>query len=444
MKPRLPQRPLSSGTLAPWLAVAITSTSIASEPRVEEHPLRLIPAFPNLVFDDNASAVAVVEHGGLRHSVIGLQRGQIRILPQDRTHSEAPLFLDLREKLKADTGFEEGLHGLAFHPDFAKNRRFYVCYSQQEPRRTVLSEFTVREGDTLVADPASERIILQLPQPLGNHWGGGIAFANDGYLFLGIGDGGLRDDPYRLGQNLWSLHGKVLRLDVNGKTPHTEYAIPQGNPFIDKQEVLSEIWAYGFRNPWGLSYDRVTGTLWTGDVGQDTWEEINLVSEGGNFGWSEREGPARLSTRSQTPEGLGTYVDPIHSYGRSEGISVTGGYVYQGNRLGGLQGSYFYGDWGSGKIWALSWDAATRTATGIRRLYANNGGGPKFNPTIIGPDADGEPLLFSHSPSVIYTLESQQLLAEAEDVIESVEEAIPGPESPVESPVEFSSEEEPS
>lgn len=442
MKSRRPQRPLLPRVFMPVLGLAISALLNATDVPVEDHPLRLLPAFPNLVFDDNASAVATMDHGGVRHSVVALQRGQIRILPQDRSQSDAPLLLDLREKLKADTGFEEGLHGLAFHPDFAKNRRFYVCYSQQDPRRTVLSEFTVPAGDTLQADPTSERVIFQLSQPLGNHWGGGLAFDNEGFLFLGIGDGGMRDDPYRLGQNLWSLHGTILRLDVNGRTSHTEYAIPVDNPFVDKQEVLSEIWAYGFRNPWGLSYDSATGTLWSGDVGQDTWEEINLIGKGGNYGWSEREGSARLNTRIHTPEGPGPYVDPIHSYGRAKGISVTGGFVYQGSRLGGLQGSYVYGDWGSGKIWALSWDAAAKNATGIRRLYANGGGGPKFNPTVIGPDATGEPLLFSHSPSIIYTLDNQQLLANADEVIESVEEALPSTESPVESPTEFSLEEE--
>lgn len=384
--------------------------------------MHLVPAYPNLVLDDNATAAAIPPDGS-RHIVVALQRGQVRTLPEDKNGTEAPMFLDLREKMRTETGFEDGLHGLAFHPRFAKERRVYVCYTQSDPRRTVLSEFTVPDGGAFRADVGSERTVLEFPHPLGNHWGGGITFGPDGFLYLGIGDGGLRDDPYRLGQNLWTLHGKILRIDVDGREPGLPYGIPKDNPFAAVQEVRSEIWAYGFRNPWGMSFDRSTGTLWCADVGQDSWEEVNLVKKAANYGWSEDEGPDRFSRRKDSPQEAGPFVGPIHSYPHSEGISITGGYVYRGRRLPSLRNGYLFGDWGSGKIWALSWDGKSGTAAGNKLLYASTPDTPRFNPTVISADNNGEPLLFSHSPAVIFTLCETRLLADSEE--ESPEEAAP-------------------
>lgn len=404
----------------------MTGVLAAQEPSLRpEAPLRLVRAFPNLVFDDNAAAAAVTPDAAKR-TVLALQRGQLRVLPEDREASEAPLFLDLREKMKEETEFEEGVHGLAFHPNFASTRRVYLCYSQRGPRRTVLSEFVVPEGSELRADPRTERVILEYPHPLGNHWGGGIAFGPDGMLYVAIGDGGLRDDPYRLGQNLWSLHGKILRLDVDGRSAGLAYRIPADNPFGSRQETRDEIYAYGLRNPWGMSFDRETGTLWCGDVGQDRWEEINVIKPGGNYGWSERDGPARLTAREAAPEEGGPYIDPIHAYGHEEGISITGGFVYRGARLPSLQGQYLFGDWGMGKLWALSWNPATAASTGVRPIFLPEGD-LRINPTVISRDAEGEPLIFSHSPSVIYTLEEQTVLAESEVTEEPGVEPLPDP-----------------
>jgi glucose/arabinose dehydrogenase len=413
------------------LLATMVSPSAAS---AQQLPLKLTPAYHALSFDDNATALAITP-GDEPRAVVAFQRGQIRVLPQDRNSAEAPLFLDLREKMREETGFEEGLHGLAFHPSFATEKRVFLCYSQRDPKRTVLSEFKVFADGPLRADPASEQILLDLPHPLGNHFGGGIAFGPDGFLYIGIGDGGVRDDPYRLGQNLWTLHGKILRIDINGRTHSQAYRIPPGNPFADKQEIRDEIWASGFRNPWGMSFDKTTGTLWCGDVGQDSWEEINLVKPGGNYGWSEREGPARFTSRAHTTEEGGGFIDPIHSYPHSEGISVTGGYVYRGKRLRGLQGNYLFGDWGTGIIWALSWDEKEGTALGTRALYATPPDTIRFNPTVIAADAEGEPLFFSHSPSVIYTL-TEPLLADAETSEDPQVEEPPTPEDATETPAE--------
>jgi glucose/arabinose dehydrogenase len=410
-------------------AFACLSRAIASEA-----PLHLVPAYPNLTFDDTATALAITVDGKARRMVVALQKGQLRSLPEDRNSGEAPLFLDLSEQIKGQFSFEDGLHGLAFHPSFTKERRVYVCYSRLDPRRTVLSEFTVPKSESFVADPASERVLLEFAHPMGNHWGGGIAFGPDGFLYLGIGDGGVRNDPYRLGQNLWTLHGKIIRIDVNGRSSGLAYAIPADNPFTDKQEVRDEIWASGIRNPWGMSFDRATGTFWCADVGQDAWEEVNLIQKGGNYGWSEREGPSRFTGRTQTPEESATFIEPIHAYPRSEGISITGGYVYRGKRLRGIHGSYLFGDWGAGKIWALSWDEKTKAASGARQLYASTPDTPRFNPTVIAPDAAGEPLLFSHSPSVIYTLREQTLLADAETPEEILEEFLPTVDDVIDAP----------
>jgi len=407
-------------------AAILTSAAVAQEVSLRpEVPLRLVRAFPNLTFDDNAAAAAVTPDAAKR-TVVALQRGQLRVLPEDREATEAPLFLDLREKMKEETEFEEGVHGLAFHPNFASTRRVYLCYSQRGPRRTVLSEFVVPEGSELRADPRTERVILEYPHPLGNHWGGGIAFGPDGLLYVAIGDGGLRDDPYRLGQNLWALHGKILRLDVDGRSAGLAYRIPPDNPFGARQETRDEIYAYGLRNPWGMSFDRETGTLWCGDVGQDRWEEVNVIKPGGNYGWSERDGPGRLTAREAAPEEGGPYIDPIHAYPHEEGISITGGFVYRGARLSSLQGQYLFGDWGMGKLWALSWNPATVTSTGVRPVFLPEGD-LKINPTVISRDADGEPLIFSHSPSVIYTLEEQPVLAESEVTEELGVEPLPDP-----------------
>jgi glucose/arabinose dehydrogenase len=405
--------------------------------------MQIIPAYPGLIFDDTATTLAIVPGSEPRH-VVGFQRGQIRVLPDDRGAGFAPMFLDLREKLLLDRGFEEGLHGIAFHPAFPEQPRVFLSFTQQEPRRTVLSEFTVLTDGSFRADPASERVLMEVPQPLGNHWGGGIAFGQDGFLYMGLGDGGMRDDPYRLSQNLWTFHGKILRLDVNSRTLNLPYGIPADNPFVDKQEIRHEIWASGFRNPWGMSFDRKTGTLWCGDVGQDTFEEVNLVKRGGNYGWNEREGSAPFGQRKGTADNQEAFIDPIHSYGRTDGISITGGFVYRGAGLRGLRGQYLFGDWGSGRIWALSWDPKTHKALGVRQIFERSTEGPRFNPTVIAADAYGEPLLFSQSPSMIYTLTSQTLLADAGDQeeMEEIEEGVfPAGEVPFDGTLDFEGEE---
>lgn len=408
--------------LSAFLALLAAPLAPAQKPEIS-----LERIFTNLVLPDCPSALALTG-GAQSREVVAMQRGLVVVLPQDRDAGEAAVFLDFRERMKEETDFEEGLHGIAFHPEFEKNRRFYLSYSQRRPRRTVISEMCVFPGKELKADPRTERVLMEIPQPLGFHWGGGLAFGPDGYLYTGIGDGGLRDDVYSLSQNLWDLHGKILRIDVNTRDGGLAYGLPEDNPFMDRQEVRPEIWALGFRNPWGLSFDPEKKTLWVADVGQDLWEEVNVVTKGGNYGWGEREGPARMFSRLDVPEKGGPFIEPLHAYAHSEGISITGGVVYRGRGIPALNGKYIYGDWGHGKIWSLRRDEATGKAAAPTLIFAREGDEPRFNPTVIGADSSGELLIFSHYPAHILTLTANPVLA-TEEAVPAEEESLSLPPS---------------
>lgn len=336
--------------------------------------------------------------------VLALQRGELWLLPEDEILGTATRFLDLRAALKDVTQFEEGVHGLTFHPDFAKNGKFYLSYSDINPRRTVLTEYRTLKGKTLKADPASRRILLQEPHIMANHFGGNIAFGPDKKLYLAIGDGGLRDDPYRTSQNPFMLLGKMLRIDPDTRSGALPYGIPSDNPFADNQEYRGEIWALGLRNPWGFSFDAKTGDLWLADVGQDIWEEINIIKKGANYGWSDRDGP-RAGAAHPTPFlPHQTYEEPVHAYTHAEGISITGGFVYHGERLAHLRGCFIHGDWGTGTLWALRYDPDSQQVQERLVIYRRPEDSEQpFNPTMIAPDANGEITLMSQE-GAIYTL----------------------------------------
>jgi glucose/arabinose dehydrogenase len=318
---------------------------------------------------------------GSGRMLVADQRGIIHLIEKDEKKSERP-FLDLREKIVAlGQGMEErGLLGLALHPQFKSNRKFYVVFSA--PHRSSapaqwdhterLSEFKARGDDFSAADPGSERIVLEIDEPDWNHNSGRLAFGPDGYLYWTVGDGGAFNDvgdvargrghpPEGNGQKLDTLLGKVLRLDVDHGSP---YGIPKDNPFADGKKGLPEIFAYGFRNPWGISFDRGgKHDLIVADVGQDRWEELNVVVNGGNYGWRLREGfegfdpkdPLHAPTNSVTVGADGKpFVDPVFVYktlrGRgadpeSYGVTVTGGYVYRGKAFPSLVGKYVFADW---------------------------------------------------------------------------------------------------
>jgi len=372
-------------------ALALAASTLMAE------PYRLNKAWTKIQLPD--CPVAYAHSGGESpQQVVALQRGLVQLMPTDRDAAEASVFLDLRQRLKEELHFEAGIHGVAFHPDFAKNRRFFISYSHSEPRRSVLSEFTVLP-EPFRADPATERIILEVPHQLADHFSGNVVFGPDGFLYWSIGDGGLRDDPYRSAQHPFLLQGKVLRLDVNVRSGSRSYSIPADNPFVGKQEWHPEVYAYGFRNIWGMAFDALTGTLWAADVGQDLFEEINVIRPGGNYGWSERDGPSRLLSRQEQAEVPGDYIPPLHAYARADGdgICIVGGVVYRGQKHSELHGSYIYGDWGYGKIWALRPDESLTDVESNTLLVKRDDEAERFNPTLICADADGEVLVLSHT-----------------------------------------------
>ena len=275
-----------------------------------------------------------------------LQEGRIVTVPDDINADSHRVFLDLRDRVSRG-GNEEGLLGLAFDPDYQGNGYFYVYYSAAGPRRSVLSRFSALDGR---ADPDSERVVLEVDQPYSNHNGGEIAFGPDGFLYVALGDGGSAGDPFGHGQNLATLLGSILRIDVSKIDEIGGYVVPEDNPFVDEPGARPEIWAWGLRNPWRFSFDRLNGDLWTADVGQNRLEEVDLILPGANYGWNIMEGSECYADPGCSPVGLEL---PLAEYGRGDGCSVTGGYVYRGDRLPSLYGAYIYGDFCSGKIWAL-------------------------------------------------------------------------------------------
>lgn len=284
------------------------------------------------------------------------QSGLIRLLDTSKPDAtEAPVVLDLTEPVN-DKSNEEGLLSIALHPDFPKKRELFAYYTANPPRRSVLARFTVGEDGTTI-DPKSEEVILEQAQPYWNHNGGTALFGKDGYLYLSLGDGGAANDPQQNGQNLKTFLAKILRIDVNRKENGKNYAIPADNPFVGREDALPEIWAYGLRNVWRMQFDRETGELWAGDVGQNLWEEVDLIVKGGNYGWNVREGFHDFTGKAK--EGM---LDPVVDYSHKDGVSVTGGFVYRGKAIPGLAGAYLYADFGYPRVWALRMKDGKATA----------------------------------------------------------------------------------
>lgn len=328
------------------------------------------------------------------------QFGKITILPEDRSSSESRTFLDLTDRPLIKQQFEEGLLGLAFHPDYAKNRKFYIYYSLQDPKHTVVSEMQTSADDPGKADPSTERILLEVPQPFWNHNSGNILFGPDGYLYIAIGDGGKANDPQRFSQNTFVHNGKILRIDVDSRSGSRPYGLPEDNPFLNKPGHHPEIFALGLRNPWGLTFHPETKQLWAADVGQGAWEEINIITKGGNYGWSHKEGTHPANAHSDKPSKGVKFIDPIHEYDRLSGISITGGLHYRGKSVPSLQGKYIYGDWGFGNLWALDHKDGKTTNHHIYKRPEKPG---TFKPTAFVEDAAGELLILSHDHK-IYTI----------------------------------------
>ncbi|MFW6070677.1 MAG: PQQ-dependent sugar dehydrogenase, partial [bacterium] len=394
-------------------------------------------------------AIVPVDDGSGRHLVMD-QTGLIYVLDEEGQVLDTP-FLDVRERLVTlDEGYDErGLLGLALHPQYAENGRFFVYYSaplrdeapQEWNHTSHVSEFQVSADDENVADPGSERILMQIDQPQGNHDGGQIAFGPDGYLYIPLGDGGGANDTGEGHVEDWyefndggnaqapeNLLGSILRIDVDDEGEEGQpYAIPQDNPFVEDEEVLDETWAYGFRNPFGISFDMEgDNELFVGDAGQDRWEEVSIVEAGGNYGWNVKEGTHCFDAANpgqdleecpgETPDGQ-PLIDPVIEYlnGNQEGglgLVVIGGNVYRGSALPNFVGNYFFGDWSTSfgepdgtLLLALPPDTDDEQAQGetwpIQEVTIANAGDGRLNEYLLsfGQDLDGELfLLTSETP----------------------------------------------
>jgi glucose/arabinose dehydrogenase len=320
---------------------------------------RVEQVYPKISFA-RMVALAFADDGSSRAFLV-LQPGRVMEFDASDEASEAQDFLDIRDRVN-DRGNEEGLLGLALDPEFQRNGHFYVYYTASDPRRGVLSRFTATPGGA-GADAGSELVVLEVAQPYQNHNGGQVLFGPDGHLYLGLGDGGSRGDPRGNGQDPSTLLGTILRLDVRDPDSPGAYSIPSDNPFVERSSARGEIWAYGLRNPWRFTLDRLNGDLWAADVGQNRLEEIDIIQPGRNYGWSVMEG-GDCHPRPQETCNRAGLEPPVGEYGRDDGCSITGGYVYRGARLTDLYGAYIYGDFCSGKIWALTLDVeapATQT-----------------------------------------------------------------------------------
>jgi len=318
------------------------------------------------------------------------QKGRI-VIVKDGVLLPVP-FLDIRDRVSCCG--EQGLLSVAFPPAYRGKRYFYVNYTDTAGDTKVARYRVPKDADA--ADPASEEIVLTVQQPFANHNGGQLAFGPDGYLYIGMGDGGSANDPHGNGQKMSTLLGKLLRIDVeSGVRP---YAVPPSNPFVGKKEVRPEIWASGLRNPWRFSFDRATGDLFIADVGQNRFEEVNVQpssSKGGeNYGWNILEGSHCLRSKTCDTAGL---VLPGVEYGHDRGCSVTGGMVYRGKALPKFQGTYLYGDYCSGRIWGMRREDGRWTSIELADT--------KLSLSTFGEDEAGEVYVADHANGGIYRLE---------------------------------------
>jgi glucose/arabinose dehydrogenase len=395
--------------------VAVTPAAPAAPAAPPLPKVALQQVFPKLQID-RPVWLGEAPDGTGRLFAIG-QAGTIQVFKKGSDGSDAKEFFNIVDRNPYFDN-EDGLMSIAFHSGFKTNGLFYIYYNQKNPEdqhskpqnypfRSVVSEFKVSATDPDKADLSTERIILEVQQPFSNHKGGEVAFGPDGYLYLGLGDGGNGGDPFGSGQNTSVLLAKMLRIDVNSTSSagrgqrgrKLNYAIPQDNPFAHEpyegpSAARHEIYAYGLRNPWRYSFDRETGDLWVGDVGQDLWEEVDLITPGGNYGWSVREG-----THYYKPGPAGAqYIEPVMEYthrtdlqskgqfpDHSIGLCVIGGYVYRGTKYPALQGVYVYGDYNLGTIWGFRYDRAARKVTAEGTLLEQHN-----NITSFAEDGDGE------------------------------------------------------
>jgi glucose/arabinose dehydrogenase len=353
-------------------------------------------AFPNLTFEQPVDIQS--PNDGTNRLFVISQPGIIYVFNNDPETKNREVFLDIRGKVLF--GGEQGLLGLAFHPNYRDNGYFYLDYTTSNPRRTVISRFRVSANNPSKADPQSEEILLEVEQPYANHNGGQISFGPDGYLYISLGDGGAGGDPLNAGQDLTMLLGSLLRIDVDNTADGRNYAIPNDNSFRDNNEGFKEeIYAYGLRNVWRFSFDE-QNRLWAADVGQNQWEEINLIEKGKNYGWRIMEGkhcfdpPANCDTT-----GL---VLPILEYGHDDtgGYSITGGFVYNGRSVPELKGKYIYADYVVGKIWTIEYKNGIVTNSLLTKT--------NYLISTFGVDENDELYFADHNSGKLYKFVSRE------------------------------------
>lgn len=381
-------------SLAPILFLAHGNPDLnqsAAGNATQTQTYKLAEAFPRLTFDMPVELTSP-EDGTNRIFVVE-QKGVIQVFQNAPGVQKSTVFLDIEKQVHS--GGEAGLLGMAFHPDYKINGYFYLNYMRGNPLETVISRFKVSASNPNIADPKSETILLRFNQPWDNHNGGKVAFGNDGFLYIATGDGGSWGDPDNRAQNRKELLGKILRIDVNKSSASMKYGIPADNPFKgNKDGYREEVYAYGMRNPWRFSFDRVTGQLWAGDVGQNEFEEIDVIENGGNYGWRILEANKCYRTETCNKHEMKA---PIFHYrqGSDTGRSITGGYVCRDKNLPGLNNKYIYGDFVTGNIWALT---HLNNKTVKNELIARISDGlPSF-----GEDSKRNLYVLSYNPGKIY------------------------------------------
>ena len=385
--------------LSTLMILSLISVSVLAQ--VDESPIgvEIVEAFPDLEVPRPEDAPhfrpIVITHAGDGTNRIFLvsQQGVIYVMPNRQDVKTAEVFLDIEESVVyRDNKNEEGLLGLAFHPKFKDNGQFFLYYTTADADQTsVVSRFTVSKDDPTKGDPASEVELMRIPQPFWNHNGGSIEFGPDGYLYIGLGDGGLANDTLMNGQNVQTWLGSILRIDVNSTSKGRKYGIPSDNPFADQKGsrrplARPEIYAYGLRNVWRMSFDEKTKLLYAADVGQNLWEEINIIENGGNYGWNLREGRHKFGPAGSGPDK--DLIEPIWEYDHDTGKSITGGQVYRGSKVPELDGYYVYADYVSGRFWALKYNEETNKVEENRTIprQANK----DFPIMTFGRDEKGE------------------------------------------------------
>ncbi len=379
------------------LSVLIFCTSFIKDTPFLPSNWEAVPAFPAIHFDNPVDFTHA--NDGTKRLFVLEQRGIVKVFENNPGVKTAAEFLNIKNKVSY--GGEAGLLGIAFHPDFKKNGYYYLNYMRKTPQRleTVIARYQVDSYNKNQTDPATETILLTFEQPYDNHNGGSLKFGKDGFLYISTGDGGSWGDPHNNGQNKSSFLGKILRIDVNSTTKG-HYGIPADNPYAgNKEGFTEEIYAYGLRNPWRISFDHQTNTLWAGDVGQNKREEIDVIVKGGNYGWRRKESIDCYKPNKDCVDP--DFIDPILDMPQANGEhSITGGVVYRGKKWPSLRGKYIFGDYVSGKVFALE----TKDGKAVRNEILTD---RIASISAFGVDADQELYICDHGAGQILVLKKR-------------------------------------